>query len=265
MLLLPQFSSVRGTKGFARKPWLRAIKLAPWRTVILRRSTLAETEPFAIYPESKNLYSSVRFRPVRERKSALESPCPSLSEILFWVPSSLLLGFRLLWGYRADSRVSLVRVSLKFTALTLQSCFLWLSGVPEADSVVRLAVSLLLWPYFLGFGLSPSVADLEKHRCYDMLLLRQFSSVLGKKRFASKPLLRAIKLAPWRTVIFRRSTLAETEPFAINPEFKNLYSSVRFRPIRERKSALESPCPPLSDILFWVPSSLLLGFRLLWG
>src|ERR1700761_7032263 len=98
MLLLPQFSSVLGTKGFARKARLRAIKIAPWRTVIFRRSTLAETEPFAIYPESKNLYSSVRFRPIRERKSALERPCPSLSDKLFWVPSSLLLGFRLLRG-----------------------------------------------------------------------------------------------------------------------------------------------------------------------
>src|ERR1700744_4349357 len=156
-------------------------------------------------------------------------------------------------------------VGLKLTALTLQSCFLWLSGAPEADSVVRLAVSLLVWPYFLGFGLSPSVADLEKHRFYEILLLLQFSSVLGNKGFARNPLLRAIKCAPWRTVIFRRSTLAETEPFAIYPEGRNLYFSVRFRPIREKKSALESPCPPLSEILFWVPSSLLLGFRLLWG
>src|ERR1700761_6713669 len=98
MLFLPQFSSATGTKGFARKPLLRAINLAPWRTVVFRRSTLAETEPFAIYPESKNLYSSVRFRPISERKNALESPCPPLSDILFWVPSSLLLGFRLLWG-----------------------------------------------------------------------------------------------------------------------------------------------------------------------
>src|SRR5579862_2672142 len=98
MLLLPQFSSVLGTKGFPRKPLFRAIKPAPWRTVIFRRSTLAETEPFAIYPESKNLYSSVRFLPIRERNSALESPFPSLSEILFWVTSSLLWGFRLLWG-----------------------------------------------------------------------------------------------------------------------------------------------------------------------
>src|ERR1700744_5276644 len=157
--------------------------------------------------------------------------------------------------------MSLVRVSLKFTALTLQSCFLWVSGVPEADSVVRLAVSLLVWPYFFGFGLTLSVADLEKHRCYEMLLLPQFSSVLGNKGFARKLLLRAIKRAPWRTVIFRRSTLAETGPFAIYPESKNLYSSIRFRPIRERKTALESPCPSLSDILFWVHSSLLLGFR----
>src|ERR1700744_1243770 len=156
-------------------------------------------------------------------------------------------------------------VGLKLTALTLQSCFLRLSGVPEADSIIRLAVSLLVWPYFLGFGFSPSVADLEKHRCYDMLLLPQFSSVLGNKQFARKPLLRAIKLAPWRTVIFRRSTLAETEPLVIYPESKNLYSSVRFRPIRERKSALECPCPRLSEILFWVASSVLLGFRLLWG
>src|SRR5579862_1103680 len=98
MLLLSQFSSVLGNRGFVRKPLLRAIKRAPWRTVIFRRSTLAETEPFAIYPESKNLYSSVRFRPIRERKSALESPRPPLSDILFWVPSSLLWGFRLLWG-----------------------------------------------------------------------------------------------------------------------------------------------------------------------
>src|SRR5579862_8517529 len=118
----------------------------------------------------------------------------------------------------ADSRVSLVRVSLKFTALTLQSSFLRLSGVPEANSVVRLAVYLLVWPYFLGFCLSPSVADLEKHRSCDILLLPQFSSVLGTKGFARKAWLRAIKLAPWRTVIFRRSTLAETEPFAIYPE-----------------------------------------------
>src|SRR5579862_3437077 len=98
MLLLLQFSSVQGTKGFARKLLLRASTVAPWRTVIFRCSTLAETEPFAIYPESKNLYSSVRFRPIKEKKSALESPCPLLSEKLFWVPSSLLLGFRLLWG-----------------------------------------------------------------------------------------------------------------------------------------------------------------------
>src|SRR5579862_6212148 len=48
-----------------------------------------------------------------------------------------------------DSRVSLVRVNLKFTALTLQSSFLRLSGAPEADSVVRLAVYLLVWPYSL--------------------------------------------------------------------------------------------------------------------
>src|SRR5579862_1473018 len=215
MLLLPQFSSVRGTKGFARKPWILDIKLAPSRTVIFCRSTLAETEPFAIYPESKNLYSSVRFRPIRERKSALEIPCPQLSDILFWVPSSLLLGFRLLWGYRADSRVSLVRVSLKFTALTLQSCFLRLSGVPEADSVVRLAVSLFVWPYFLGFGLSLSLADLEKNRCYEMLLLRHIWSVWGNKVFDRKPLSRASTVATWRTAIFRRSTLAETEPFTI--------------------------------------------------
>ena len=161
--------------------------------------------------------------------------------------------------------MSLVRVSLKFTALTLQSCFLWLSGVLESDSVVRLAVSLFLWPYFLGIGLSLLVADLEKHRCYDMLLLPQFSSIMGNKGFARKALLRAIKRAPWRTVIFRHSTLAETKPFAIYPESKNLYSSVRFRPIRERKSALESPCPSLSDILFGAPLSLLWGFRLLWG
>src|SRR5579862_7541832 len=132
--------------------------------------------------------------------------------------------------------------------MTLQSSFLRLSGVPEADSVVRLAGSLLVWPYFLGFGLSPSVADLEKHRCYEMLLLPQSSSVRGTKGFPRKAWLRAIKLAPWRTVIFRRSTLAETEPFPIYPESKNLYSSVRFRPIRERKSALESPCAPLSEI-----------------
>src|ERR1700761_3074095 len=98
MLLLPQFSSVWGNKGFARKLLLRAIKLAPWRTVIFRRSTLAKREPFAIYPEFNNRFSSVRFRPIRKRKSALESPCPSLSDILFWVTSSLLLGFRLLWG-----------------------------------------------------------------------------------------------------------------------------------------------------------------------
>src|ERR1700761_9849164 len=98
MLLLRQISSVPGTKGFARKARLRAIKLAPWRTVIFRRWTLAETEPFAIYPESKNFYSSVRFCPIRERKTALESPWPSLSEILFWVPLSLLLGLRYLWG-----------------------------------------------------------------------------------------------------------------------------------------------------------------------
>src|SRR5579862_7426184 len=98
MLLLPQFSSIRGNKGSASKPLLRAIKPAPWRTVIFRRWTLGETEPFPIYPESKNLYSSVRFRPIRERKSALESHCPPLSEIVFWVTSSLLLGFRLLWG-----------------------------------------------------------------------------------------------------------------------------------------------------------------------
>src|ERR1700761_2486721 len=97
MLLLPQFSSVWGNKGFVREPLLRAIKLAPWRTVIFRRSTLAETEPFSIYPESKNLYCSVRFRPIRERKCALESPCPPVSDKLFWVPSSLLLGFGLLW------------------------------------------------------------------------------------------------------------------------------------------------------------------------
>src|SRR5579862_2974101 len=71
MLLLPQFSSVLGNKGFARKPLLGAIKLAIWRTVIFRRSTLAETEPFAIYSESKNLYSSVRFRPIGERKKAV--------------------------------------------------------------------------------------------------------------------------------------------------------------------------------------------------
>src|SRR6202012_5106822 len=156
-------------------------------------------------------------------------------------------------------------VGLKLTALTLQSCFLRLSGVPEADSIIRLAVSLLVWPYFLGFCLSPSVADLEKHRCYDMLLLPQFLFVLGNKGFARKPLLRASTVAPWRTVIFRRSTLAETEPFAIYPESKNRVSSVRFRPIRERESALESPCTSLSDILFWVPPSLLLGFQLLWG
>src|SRR5579862_5705126 len=98
MLLVLQFSSVLGKKGFARKPLLRAIKLAIWQTVIFRRSTLAETELFAIYPESMNLYSSVRFRPIRERKSALERPCPSLSDKLFWVSSSLLLGFRLLRG-----------------------------------------------------------------------------------------------------------------------------------------------------------------------
>src|SRR5579862_2006172 len=98
MLFLPQFSSVPKTKRFARKAWLLDIKLAPSRTVIFRRSTLAKREPFAIYPESKNRFSSVRFRPIRERKSALESPCPPLSDILFWVPSSLLLGFRLLWG-----------------------------------------------------------------------------------------------------------------------------------------------------------------------
>src|SRR5579862_7172167 len=98
MLLLFQFSSVQGTKGFARELLLGAIRSAPWRTVIFWRSTLAETEPFAIYPEYKNRVSSVRFRPIRERKSGLESPCPPLSEILFRVPSSLLLGFRLLWG-----------------------------------------------------------------------------------------------------------------------------------------------------------------------
>ena len=161
--------------------------------------------------------------------------------------------------------MSLVRVSLKFTTLTLQSSFIRLSGVPEADSVVRMAVSLFLWPYFLGFGLTLSVADLEKHRCYEMLLLLQFSSVLGNKGFARKALLRPIKLAIWQTVIFRRSTLAKREPFALYPESKNRFSSIRFRLIRERKSALESPCLPLSDILFWVPSSLLLGFRLLWG
>ena len=63
-----------------------------------------------------------------------------------------------------DARVSLVRVTLMFAALTLQSCFLRLSGVLEADSVVGLGVSLLVWQYFLGFGLSPSVADLEKPR-----------------------------------------------------------------------------------------------------
>src|ERR1700761_9636756 len=33
--------------------------------------------------------------------------------------------------------------------MTLQSCFLWLSGVPEADSVVRLAVSVFGWPISL--------------------------------------------------------------------------------------------------------------------
>src|SRR5579862_1661472 len=98
MLLLPQISSVWGNKVFDRKPLSRASTVAPWRTVIFRRSTLAKREPFAIYPESNNLYSSVRFRPIRERKSALESPCPSLLEILFWVTSSLLWGFRLLWG-----------------------------------------------------------------------------------------------------------------------------------------------------------------------
>src|SRR5579862_7726095 len=97
MLLFPLFFSVRGKKVFPRKPLSRASIVAPWRTVIFRRSTLAEREPFAIYPESKNLYSSVRFRPIRERKSALESPCPPLTEIIFCVPSSLLLGFRLLW------------------------------------------------------------------------------------------------------------------------------------------------------------------------
>ena len=74
------------------------------------------------------------------------------------------LGFSTLVGLKGDSGVSLVRVSLKFTALTLQSYFLRLSGVPEADSVVRLAVFLLVWPYFLGFGLSPFVADLEMPR-----------------------------------------------------------------------------------------------------
>ena len=63
-----------------------------------------------------------------------------------------------------DSRVSLVRVSLKFTALTLQSSFLRLPGVPEAVSVVQLALYLLVLQYFLGYGLSPSVADLEKPR-----------------------------------------------------------------------------------------------------
>src|SRR6202012_4203711 len=156
-------------------------------------------------------------------------------------------------------------VGLKLTALTLQSCFLWLPGVPEADSVVRLAVSLLVWRYFLGFCLSLSLADLEKNRCYEMLLLHQISSVWGNKVFDRKPLSRASTVATWRTAIFRRSTLAETEPFTIYPESKNLYSSVRFRPIRERKSALECPCPRLSEILFWVASSVLLGFRLLWG
>src|SRR5579862_5279507 len=98
MLLLFQFLSIQGTKGFAREPLRGDIRPAPWRTVIFRRSTLAKREPFAIYPESKNRFSFVRFRPIRERKSALESPCPPLSDIVFWVPSSLLLGFRLLWG-----------------------------------------------------------------------------------------------------------------------------------------------------------------------
>src|ERR1700761_9263174 len=161
--------------------------------------------------------------------------------------------------------MSLVRVTLKFTALTLQTCFLWLSGVPEAYFVIQLAVSILVWPYFLGFGLSQSVADLEKFRCYEMLLLPQFPSVSGTKIFSIKPLNKASTVAFWRTVIFRRSTLAETEPFTIYPESKNLYSSVRFRPIKERKSALESACQPLSEILFWVLSSLLFGLRLLWG
>ena len=63
-----------------------------------------------------------------------------------------------------DSKVSLVRVRLNFSALTFQSWSLWLPGVPEADSVVQLAVSLFLWPYFLGIGLSLLVADLEKPR-----------------------------------------------------------------------------------------------------
>src|SRR5579862_9710785 len=98
-----------------------------------------------------------------------------------------------------------------------------------------------------------------------MLLLRQISSVWGKRVFDGKRLSKASTVAPWCTVIFHRSILAEKEPFAIYPESKNLYSSIRIRPIRERKSALDSPWPSLSEILSWVPSSLLLGFRLLWG
>src|SRR5579862_6257951 len=106
-------------------------------------------------------------------------------------------------------------------------------------SVVQLTIYLLVWRYFLGFGLSPSVADLDKHRCYEMLLLPQISSVWGNKVFARKSLSRASIVAPCCIAILRCSTLAETEPFAIYAESKNLYFSVRFHPIRERKSVLE--------------------------
>src|ERR1700761_2072403 len=74
----------------------------------------------------------------------------------------------------ADSRVSLVRVSLKFTALTLQSSFLRLSRVPEADSVVQLAVFPLVWRYFLGFSLLPTLRAADSRKCYSSLNFRPF-------------------------------------------------------------------------------------------
>ena len=53
--------------------------------------------------------------------------------------------------------------------------------VPEAKSVIRLGVFLLIWKYFLGFSLSPSLANSEKHRLYERFHSPQLLSVRGNK------------------------------------------------------------------------------------
>ena len=116
---------------------LRVIKVALWGTVIFCCSTLAADITFRLISrelrkasQPANLVQSenggVRLKALARRYKSYSFRLLHLS----------FLGLGVLTVTGGNPRVSLLRVSLKFTALPIQSCFLWLSGVPEADSLV---------------------------------------------------------------------------------------------------------------------------------